>query len=196
MSGEESATEGKIVDAAITCIERQGIQNVTIRSIAKEAGVNSAAINYYFRSKDKLIARAMATTLTHLADDLREIANDESRQVAERLRDLLDYLIEGAIHYPRVTRAHLYEPLFEGSSESEFGGLLAEVLTQIRADLEREGGRPSGRELELRLVQLFSAAMLPALMPTLFKGFSGIDFRDLRTRRTYVELLIRDATSG
>ncbi len=192
MSDEESEAEGKIVNAAITCIERQGIQNVTIRSIAKEAGVNSAAINYYFRSKDKLIKRAMATTLTHLAGDLTEIAADDSRPLAQRLRDLLDYLIEGAIQYPRVTRAHLYEPLFEGSSESEFGALLASILARIRADLEREQGLAASRELELRLVRLFSAALLPALMPTLFQGFDGIDFRDLRTRRSYVELLTRE----
>ncbi len=196
MSGEENAAEGKIVLAAIACIERQGIHNVTIRSIAKEAGVNSAAINYYFRSKDKLIERAMAATLSHLAGDLREIANDGSRPVAERLRDLLDYLIEGAIRYPRVTRSHLYEPFFEGSSGSEFGGLLAEVLTRIRGDLVREPPARDSRELELLLVHLFSAAMFPALMPTLFQGFSGIDFRDLRTRRAYVERLVRELAGG
>ena len=196
MSSEERAAERKIVTAAITCIERQGIQNVTIRSIAKEAGVNSAAINYYFRSKDKLIAKAMATTLAHLASDLREIATDDTRPLAERLGELLDYLIEGAIQYPQVTRAHLSEPLREGSSGSEFGGLLAEILAGIREELDRGRGHPAGRELDLLLVQLFSAAILPALMPTLFQGFSGIDFRDLRTRRAYVELLIREVINS
>jgi len=141
MSGEELSAEQKIVLAAIECIERQGIHKVTIRSIAREAGVNSAAINYYFRSKEKLVAKAMATTLGHLAEDLRAIAGDRTRPLADRLRDLLEYFDRGAIRYPRVTRAHLYEPFLEGSSESQFGKLIAEILALLNADLERRQGR-------------------------------------------------------
>lgn len=189
MSGEELSAEQKIVLAAIECIERQGIHRVTIRGIAKEAGVNSAAINYYFRSKEKLVATAMETTLGHLAEDLRAIASDRSRPLADRLGDLLEYFIEGAIRYPRVTRAHLYEPFLEGTSESHFGRLLAEILGVLDADLAAEQAGQTGRRLAL--VQLFSAALLPALMPTLFRGFGGIDFRDLRTRRSYIEGLVR-----
>lgn len=194
MGSEELSAERKIVLAAIECIERQGIHKVTIRSIAKEAGVNSAAINYYFRSKDKLVAKAMETTLGHLSEDLRAIAGDRKRPIEERLRDLLEYFIEGAIRYPRVTRAHLYEPFLEGSSESQFGKLIAETLAALNTDLETTGTAKADRELGL--VQLFSAALLPALMPTLFRGFGGIDFRDLRTRRTYIDRIVKGLVGG
>lgn len=43
--------EIKIIEAAIECIEQFGLKGATNRRIAEKAGVNLAAINYYFRSK-------------------------------------------------------------------------------------------------------------------------------------------------
>jgi AcrR family transcriptional regulator len=55
--GSGSAEE-KIITAAVECIEKYGIKGTTIRQIAEQAGVNIAAVNYYFRS------RPCATLLT------------------------------------------------------------------------------------------------------------------------------------
>ena len=51
---DTTATEEKIITATVECIEKYGIKGTTIRQIAETAGVNIAAINYYFRSKDQL----------------------------------------------------------------------------------------------------------------------------------------------
>jgi AcrR family transcriptional regulator len=60
--------------AALTCIERDGIEATGIREIAREAGVNSAAINYYFQSKDKLLAIALERSLEQLFERLQPAA--------------------------------------------------------------------------------------------------------------------------
>jgi len=54
---EENYTEIqiKIMEATRRIIGKKGIKAATIREIATEAGANMAMINYYFRSKDKLI---------------------------------------------------------------------------------------------------------------------------------------------
>lgn len=44
MSAENISVGHKIILAAIECIEREGMQAVTIRAIAKKAEVNVAAI--------------------------------------------------------------------------------------------------------------------------------------------------------
>ena len=46
MEEKDDPAKSKIIAATIDCIEREGIQTLTIRKIAREAGVNSAAINY------------------------------------------------------------------------------------------------------------------------------------------------------
>ncbi|MFM7388296.1 MAG: TetR family transcriptional regulator [Bacteroidota bacterium] len=49
-------TEQKIKDAALTVFIQKGFVNCTSREIAREAGMNVALVNYYFRSKSKLFA--------------------------------------------------------------------------------------------------------------------------------------------
>lgn len=62
-----STVEDKIINATVSCIEKYGIKKTTIRQIGKEAGVNSASINYYFRSKDILMQHVMKVyCITHL----------------------------------------------------------------------------------------------------------------------------------
>ena len=46
MVQERELAKKKIIFAAISCIQRDGIQGLTTRR-AKEAGVNNASINYY-----------------------------------------------------------------------------------------------------------------------------------------------------
>ena len=191
MSDETASAEERIVLATISCVEKQGIENVTIRSIAKEAGVNSAAINYYFRSKENLIARAMSTTLNHFFEDWEQILGEDSKSLAERVRDLLDYFLEGAVRFPGVTKAHIYASYRSEAGESPFKTMLNQALGQLYEKIKGQSKAKNAREIALSIVQLLSAAMLPAMMPTIFEGFSGLDFRDNRTRKTYVDLIVR-----
>lgn len=51
-----SSTEEKIKEAAKKIFLEKGFTGATIRDISKEAGLNCALMNYYFRSKEKLFA--------------------------------------------------------------------------------------------------------------------------------------------
>ena len=187
MATDDSTTEERIILATVSCIEKEGINRLTIRSIAREAGVNSAAINYYFRSKDNLVAKVMTTTLDHLFEDLDEIVADSSLGMREKLVEMLDYLIDGATRYPGVTRAHFAEALNGDPGESVFARRINEILKRLTQEAGSErADKDARRERDLRLVSLFSAAILPAVMPTFYRSFSGIDFRDSRTRKRYV----------
>jgi AcrR family transcriptional regulator len=48
-------TKAKILDAAFRRLAREGYAALSMREIAKDAGVNHALINYHFRSKDQLV---------------------------------------------------------------------------------------------------------------------------------------------
>ena len=48
-------TKGKILDAAFRRLATEGYAALSVREIAKDAGVNHALINYHFRSKDQLV---------------------------------------------------------------------------------------------------------------------------------------------
>lgn len=187
MSTEDASVQGKIIEATIECIEREGIQAVTIRKIAKLAGVNSAAINYYFRSKEKLVEEVKRSTVEHVFEDWREIINDESRTVRERLFLLFTDYMEGAIMYPGITKAHMWEPLIANTYDSLFVQLLNGFLEDLAKKLSLELDRPA-KELKLVVIHLFCALSMPVLMPDLYRDFyDGKTFREAKVRRALIE---------
>lgn len=48
-------TKAKILDAAFRRLAREGYAALSMREIARDAGVNHALINYHYRSKDQLV---------------------------------------------------------------------------------------------------------------------------------------------
>jgi AcrR family transcriptional regulator len=53
--GDGGQTKGKILEAAFRRLATDGYAALSMREIAKDAGVNHALINYHFRSKDQLV---------------------------------------------------------------------------------------------------------------------------------------------
>jgi len=62
----ECKTKARIVAVAERMIAERGVQQFSIRDITGEAGVNLAAINYHFGSKERLIAEVLARRITAL----------------------------------------------------------------------------------------------------------------------------------
>ena len=48
-------TKKKLLDATFESIYKEGIANVSLRSIAQKAGVNQAVIHYHFKNKENLL---------------------------------------------------------------------------------------------------------------------------------------------
>ncbi len=191
MSNEDTSAQGKIIEATIECIEREGIQAVTIRKIAKLAGVNSAAINYYFRSKEKLVEEVMRSTVENVFEDWREIINDENRSVRERLFLLFTDYMEGAIMFPGISKAHMWEPLINNNYDSLFVKLLNDFFQDLVKKLKLELKRPA-KELKLVVIHLFSALTMPVLMPDLYREFyDGKTFKEAKVRRALIEHVLK-----
>ncbi len=67
------STEERIKAAAAKIFMEKGFDGTTTRDIAKEAGLNSALMNYYFRSKEKLFAGVFSEMCELFFQGLTEI---------------------------------------------------------------------------------------------------------------------------
>ncbi|MGD0006767.1 MAG: TetR/AcrR family transcriptional regulator [Anaerolineaceae bacterium] len=188
MEANSLSVEGRIVQAAIECIERYGIQGATNRKIAALAGVNNAAINYYFRSKEVLVERCMRVTLDN-AFDWEDIANLPGRTARERCAAIFNDLIQGGINYPGLTRSHFFDLISQGNYQSLAVEKLNEFVENLAKDLDQKGAGLEANELRLACVQITSAAMMVILAPQLFAPF-GFDLRDPATRHSFVNRLV------
>jgi len=188
MEANSLSVEDRIVQAAIECIERYGIQGATNRKIAALAGVNNAAINYYFRSKEVLVERCMRVTLDN-AFDWEDIANLPGRTARERCAAIFNDLIQGGINYPGLTRSHFFDLISHGNYQSLAVEKLNEFVENLAKDLDQKGAGLEANELRLACVQITSAAMMVILAPQLFVPF-GFDLRDPATRHSFVNRLV------
>ena len=68
-----SDTRRRILDAAFHCLVARGYASLSVRDIAKDAGVNHALISYYFGGKDRLVIAVL---------------DDANRQLLERQQQL------------------------------------------------------------------------------------------------------------
>lgn len=56
---EFGQTKARILDSAFRRLASEGYAALSVREIAKDAGVNHALINYHFRSKDQLVIEVL-----------------------------------------------------------------------------------------------------------------------------------------
>ncbi|SDV51149.1 TetR/AcrR family transcriptional regulator [Chitinasiproducens palmae] len=70
-----TVTKSKLLDAAETLYAEHGQEGVTLRQITQVAGVNLAAVNYHFRSKEALIQAMSARLLDPLCFERLDILN-------------------------------------------------------------------------------------------------------------------------
>ena len=52
-------TQNKIIEAAIVCVKRWGVEKVNLNDIAKEAGVTRPTVYSYFSNRDEIIQQAL-----------------------------------------------------------------------------------------------------------------------------------------
>lgn len=66
--GDPTQTRTRILDAAFRRLVSEGYAALSVREIARDAGVNHALINYHFRSKDQLVIDVLDAVNQRLLD--------------------------------------------------------------------------------------------------------------------------------
>src|SRR5213075_939840 len=96
---KSSSTEARILDAAHTVFMRRGTAGARMQEIAKEAGVNSALLHYYFRSKERLsealFRRAAGELLPAVIQPLAE-----DRELEEKIEAVIEIELSRLIKTP------------------------------------------------------------------------------------------------
>ncbi len=165
---ERSATRRLILEAAITCIDKFGIDKVTTRKIAVEAGTNIASINYHFRSKDELLSEALSMTINHMLEDVFLAIDDLQRPFETALSDILFYMLDGSLRFPGVSRAHLYQAVVQRDYNTISAQAMVKVFDRLAQRAVREYPAKSPHELRLLLSNVLSSVLFSLLTPDFF----------------------------
>jgi AcrR family transcriptional regulator len=126
-----SATEQRILTAALSLIGRRGVRRLGMQEIAEAAGVSRGTLYRYFPSKENVLIGAAAYDERRFSAGLDEVLAGASAP-GDRISAFMAYSFE-------FIRKHPCRPLFESESGFVMSYLL-EHLPSLRAELEARLG--------------------------------------------------------
>ncbi len=106
-------TKDRILDAAERLFARDGIEATSLRTITAEAGVNLAAVNYHFQSKDALVIAVISRRIGPVNEQrlaLLEACEREAGDGPLPLEGVLDAFVRPVVEI-FSTRAREFAPM-------------------------------------------------------------------------------------
>ena len=167
-----------ILAAVIACIEKYGVDKITTRKIAEEAGTNIASINYYFRSKEALVNEALSLTINHMMEDVSAAIGNQEQPFLDAFEDVLFYLVDGNLRFPGITAAHLYDAVFEKKMDTLGAQVMNKVFEQLTARAIQEYPHKNPGEVRFILSQIFASTMFMMLSPNFFRSVDSLKITD------------------
>ena len=160
----------KLLDAAVRRFAEQGVAGTTVAEIAKRAGVTSAMVHYYFKTKDQLLDAVVAEKL--VGEFIAFVAGELDRGQPEPLalvEHLVWRIVEASDAWPWLPPLWVREVISQG-------GALREKLIQ-RVDLgkperfkagiaaaQKAGRVNAGINPQLTFMSIMALTMLPLSM--------------------------------
>lgn len=183
-------TKNKIISTAVDMIGRHSDLNITTREIAKNANVNLAAINYYFRTKENLfneVESYFVKKTRAIYDELLKSDLGPREKITTWALKTMEHLIE----FPGILFL-LATKLIKGKGKNpgiskmidDFENSLTPMVSQLfRSDDEEF--------ISFKVIQLLSGVITPVLIYHVAdKTLDKEDIIDDAVRRRYIDNLV------
>jgi AcrR family transcriptional regulator len=92
----------QIVRATIRCLVREGYTRLTMKKVAREAGVSQGILHYYFADKRAMLVATLAAVSRDLDCRVAAAQSRTGRDPRARLRALVRACLEVAVRRPEV----------------------------------------------------------------------------------------------
>jgi AcrR family transcriptional regulator len=135
----EAVTKAAIFNAAERLFALNGFQNVSVRDITAEAGVNLASVNYHFGSKDALLFEIFRRRTAELNRERARMLHTAADRYQGKppLREILAALFEPPLRWSSVDPVRRISVQFIIRARSEGTEAMKEVLRTDVSHLRR-----------------------------------------------------------
>lgn len=198
---QAGSTKERILNAAEALFAQRGFDGASLRQLTTAAGVNLAAVNYHFGSKDKLVEQVFRRRLDALNTERLAALAKVAGAPETRLEDVLAAFIRPALELSHDNGGSLFMRVLARAFAEHDDTLrhflsdnYGHVMRQFTAEFARLLPRLSKEELYWR-IDLVTGALTLAM-----SGFGMIRRRDDVSERAHREQttqhLIRFAAAG
>ena len=186
---ERTDTKAKILDTAENLFGVNGFESVSLRDITSHAGVNLAAVNYHFQTKDHLIDAVIARRIEPV--NARRLELLEAAGPKATVEQILEAFLRPVLEMKTVSLAPLMGRVLSNPDlfvDRIFKVHLAPVVTRFAAALASALPQLPAADIAWRLN--FSVGALThtllwgPLFPRITNGLCNIDDREALLART------------
>ncbi|WP_294206988.1 TetR/AcrR family transcriptional regulator [uncultured Chryseobacterium sp.] len=166
---------------------RLPMAEVTVREIAKAAGVNVAAIHYYFSTKEILYNAAIEKIMIRNINDWISANPLDDHSDISSLINLLTYLHTGCIKYPEFARTRIWNTLasdqINETNQKVFLTML-EVAQKLKLDKNAD-------RLKIKVSLLYASLASVSGSIADLNAFTGLELKDPLSVHAYVEKVVK-----
>ncbi len=196
MQEQYKSTKERIIGATLKIIANEGFHKITIRKLASLAGVNVAAVNYHFGSKEQLVNEALHSITQQLTNtfDLLKLTDITAE---ERLRNFLNAYASIISRYPDTIKNYIMQSITDYGVSGEYESFIqAEGYALIKNTIMQM--KPKEPELiwEMRIVQMMGSMAFPVLVANHSFPLQDFDYSHDEIRSQYVEIILSSIKSN
>jgi len=185
-SSAGQATREQILEVTLDFIRSDGLASLTIRTIAERAGVNVAAVNYHFGSKEALVNEVLLVLTSGLRSAFVHLT-DGSAPPRRRLHRFLDELSTALLQHAEIFRQAIGVNLAGGDARRQYVGFIqSEGIRTLLETVREATGEADDRRLRLRVVQAIGGLVYPLLVGSFVEQIAGLRLSDDAVRREHV----------
>lgn len=192
MRTHERDVKQNILDAAIELIRNeQAVEKVSLRKVARMAGVSVSMVNYHYQTKSNLINQAVqrfvGTVIEEATDDGEGGETDPLLRMRASLHNAARFVAEN----PGVSRVSIVADMKHGSMLDNSSQVAQGVYEQLGAALGENEDPVRLRvlaEIQVAAVQHFF------LRAAAIRETTGLDFFDKDEREQLLDMIIETVT--
>ncbi len=185
------ATREQILEVTLDFIRSEGLGSLTVRTIAERAGVNVAAVNYHFGSKDALVDEVLLVLTAGLRAAFVNLA-DRGASPRVRLSRFLEEFSAALLQHPEVYRQALGLKLAAGDAQRQYFEFVRSRGIGVLLETVREAtGEADDLGLRLRVIQAVGGLVYPLLVGPFLEQVADVHFSDDAVRREHVAVCLR-----
>jgi len=125
---EKEMRKQLILDATLTLFGKNHISEVSMRDIAKEAGISTALIYRHFKNRDELFMEAFIFKSNEVITTFEQTMNDKDNISIEVIgREFIYFLVHNPLFFKMMTNSMLDYTLVEAHLE-RFNNVIRELL--------------------------------------------------------------------
>ncbi len=183
-------TKKKILDATLEIIGREGFYNVTVRKVASLAGVNVAAINYHFGSKELLISQALHNITEQLKHSF-DVLQQEDLPPQDRLHAFLSNYAMTITRYPDVIKNYIMQSICDYGFSGEYENFINDYgYKMIRNTIMEIRPEDSEIVIDIIIMQMMGGMAFPILVANRAIALKEFDYTHHEARKQFVDILL------